>query len=266
TQTGVYRSADQGASWQRISPPWAVWDLALAGERLFVGRRQGIAWTDTLSAEQPTWHETAGLHGVTFFRIHPDRLDADVVWGGTWGNSIGVSEDRGKTIAPLNNGLETLSALDIWQHETPGQYTIGTIEGLYRTDDGGETWFKLPGPLQRQTVFSLLQTADGVLWAGAADGLWFSADYGVTWGQAEGAPVATVLQMGTTMLGGHSLMWAATEGRGVWISEDSGRSWTLAGLDGLTVFTVAPDGEGSLLAATGQGLYAVKPLLNGEEN
>ncbi len=203
---------------------------------------------------------------MTFFRIHPDRLDADVVWGGTWGNSIGVSEDRGKTIAPLNNGLETLSALDIWQHETPGQYTIGTIEGLYRTDDGGETWFKLPGPLQRQTVFSLLQTADGVLWAGAADGLWFSADYGVTWGQAEGAPVATVLQMGTTMLGGHSLMWAATEGRGVWISEDSGRSWTLAGLDGLTVFTVAPDGEGSLLAATGQGLYAVKPLLNGEEN
>ncbi len=264
TQTGVYRSTDQGARWERISPPWAIWDLAWDGARLYAGRRQGLAWTDTPLVEEPVWHETEGLNGVTFFRIHPDRFDADVVWGGTWGNSIGVSEDRGRTIAPLNNGLETLSALDIWQHETPGQYTIGTIEGLYRTDDGGETWFKLPGPLERQTVYAVLQTADGLLWAGVADGLWRSADYGVTWSRAGDLPAGTVLRVGTTTQGGSPLMWAATEGRGLWISKDGGRSWTPAGLDGLTVFTVAPDGEGSLLAATAQGLYGVGPLLNGE--
>jgi len=264
TQTGVYRSIDQGGTWERISPPWAVWDLALAGERLYVGRRQGLAWTDTLLAELPTWHETAGLGGVTFFRIHPDRFDADVLWGGTWGNNIGVSTDRGSSIASLNNGLETLSALAIWQHETPGQYTIGTIEGLYRTDDGGETWFKLPGPLAQQTVFSVLQTADGLLWAGATDGLWRSIDYGTAWSRVEDMPVATVLQAGHAVLGDGALLWAATEGRGVWISEDGGRTWALAGLDGLTVFTVAPDGEGSLLAATAHGLYAMGTLLDGE--
>lgn len=92
---------------------------------------------------------------------HPE--EEGVLWAGTWGNNVAVSSDGGATVAPLHNGLETLSALDVLWHPTPGQATIATIEGLYRTDDGGASWFKLPGPLMQQTVHSLLQTDDGVL-------------------------------------------------------------------------------------------------------
>jgi len=282
TPAGLYRSPDSGQSWQSISPPWTVWDMALGPQgRLFVGRSKGLAWADDLSATPIQWQTTGGLEKVYFLRVNPHPAKPQIVWTGTWGNNIGMSNDGGQTIEPLHNGLETLSGLDILWHPTPGQVTLATIEGLYRTDDGGQSWFKLPGPLARQTIYALLQTDDGAIWAGAANGLWRSQDYGSTWQQVGNLPQATVLRLGklsvpppplpfhppllpqqnkAKVYAPHRWLWAGTEGAGLWVSRDSGASWQFAGLPERSVYNIFfdPLQPRRLIVATDRGIFAAR--------
>ncbi|HHW87818.1 MAG TPA: hypothetical protein GX400_16630 [Chloroflexi bacterium] len=256
TPTGVYRSLDAGASWQAISPPWVVWDMALGVDgRLYVATTGGVHSTAEVQRDPVVWRTAAGLEEVTFFTVSPDTTSADRFWAGTWGNDIGVSKDGGETIARLGAGLETLSILSILRHPTPGQFTVGTIEGLFRSDDDGASWFKLPGALTRQTVYALLQGDDGVLWAGAADGLWRSNDYGVTWQRINALAATTVIRLGRIDLPDGPLYWAGSEDAGLWLSRDLGATWRFGGLAGRSVYALAPAGE-QWLAATDMGIAA----------
>ena len=260
TPAGLYRSEDRGQSWEVISPPWTIWDMAFGpNNRLYLARTSGIAWTDNPAATSVSWQEAAGLSRVLFFSVNPNPTDPEVLWAGTWGNDIGVSDDGGQTVVSLGNGLETLSALDILWHPTPGQVTAATIEGLYRTDDGGRSWFQLPGPLIHQTVYRLLQTDDGTIWAAAADGLWASTDYGATWARAEGIPIMTVMRLGLfDMSNDDTWFWAGSENDGLWLSRDSGKSWDFGGLPGRTIYNLFfdPLQPNRLIAATDRGIFA----------
>jgi hypothetical protein len=257
TPVGIFRSADGGASWQAISPPRVVWDMAYGVDgRLYVATTGGVLSTDAVQSDPVSWRRAKGMEGVTFFTVSPDPTDSDQFWAGTWGNDIGVSNDGGATIARLGAGLETLSVLAILRHPTPGQFTIGTIEGLFRSDDGGASWFALPGALSQQTVYALLQGDDGVLWAGAADGLWRSDDYGVTWRRSNALADVTVIRLGRASLPNGELLWAGSEDDGFWWSRDHGASWRFGGLSGRSVYALTAVGE-QLIAATDRGLAAI---------
>ncbi len=263
TPAGVFRSQDGGASWAPISPPWIVWDMAFGPDgRLYVARMDGIAWADRFDATPVHWQSAASMASVTFFTVSPDPANPAQVWAGSWGNDIGVSMDSGATFQPLHNGLETLSVLAILRHPTPGQFTVGTIEELYRSDDDGASWFKLPGALAAQTIYALWQTADGALLAGATNGLWRSDDYGVTWQHSKQLPPATVLRLGALRIAGSDLLWAGTEGAGLWLSEDGGATWQPAGLQEHTVYQALadPNDPQRLLVATEQGIFRGSPL------
>ncbi len=259
TPVGIYRSEDAGASWQAVSPPWIVWDMALnAKDRLLAATTGAVFFTDDHASDNVRWHAPAGLKGVTFFTISPDPDVPEHFWAGTWGNDIGVSLDGGKTLERLGAGLETLSILSILRHPTPGQLTVGTIEGLFRSDDYGASWFKLPGALSSQTVYSLMQGDNGILWAGAADGLWRSADYGVTWERLAALPPTTVIRLGKETTPDGSILWAGSEQAGLWWSRNGGAFWSFAGLAGRSVYALAWV-DGRLIAATDDGLFEATP-------
>jgi photosystem II stability/assembly factor-like uncharacterized protein len=262
TPTGVYRSQDGGQTWEAISPPWPIWDLAFGPTgRLFLARSNGLAWSDEVGGAEVAWQASQGLEQVFFFRVKPHPVEANLVWGGSWGNNVAASLDGGQTVKPIHNGLETLSVLDLIWHATPGQVTVGTIEGLYRTDDGGQSWFRLPGPLTHQTIHSLLQSDDGAIWAGASNGLWVSRDYGVTWEMAKGMPPATVLRLGKLVTPeGAQWLWAGTERAGLWFSRDGGASWLFGGLAGQSVYALFfdPVQPERLVAATDRGIFVTE--------
>ncbi len=261
TPVGLYRSEDAGALWSLISPPWDIYDMAWGADgRLYVARARGVAWSADISAQSVSWQETAGYDRVLFFKVAPQPDHPAILWAGTWGNAIGSSTDGGQSMSGMGNGLETLSMLDILWHATPGQVTIATIEGLYRSDDGGSSWFRLPGPLSTQTIYSLYQSADGTLWAGAADGLWWSSDYGVTWQQIRPLAAITVVRMDSvTDAAGNLILWAGSERNGWWLSEDNGQQWQWGGLADRTVFAVATTkrAEGTqFIVATDDGIFS----------
>jgi ligand-binding sensor domain-containing protein len=152
--------------------------------------------------------------------------------------------------------------LDVLWHAEPGRVTVGTIEGLYRSDDAGETWFKLPGPLTHQTVYALFQGVDGVLWVGAADGLWQTDESGTTWQRRDEIANVTVVGLGAIRgADGSSWLWTGTEGGGVWLSRDEGASWQFGTGSGLTAYDLIESDSGSWMMATDDGLYRVT-LLN----
>jgi ligand-binding sensor domain-containing protein len=259
TPAGVYRSEDGGQIWSLASPPWTVFDLALdAKGRFWAATTGGLYFVDDLQADPLDWQATEGMDPVLFFRVNPHPSDPSLIWAGSWGNNVAASSDGGVNFAPIHNGLETLSALDILWHATPGQVTIGTIEGIYRSDDGGQRWFKLPGALDRQTVHALYQGEDGVIWAGAADGLWRSADYGVTWERAADVSPATIHRLGQIRgTDGERWLWAGSEYAGLWLSLDSGASWRFGGLEGRSVFHLLPHPQhsGQWIVATDRGIF-----------
>jgi photosystem II stability/assembly factor-like uncharacterized protein len=255
TPSGVYRSEDGGRNFEMASGPWNIWDLAWgASGELWAARANGIVLAPAPDEADVEWRTAGGMQTVSFFTVSPQPDDSASVWAGSWGNNIGVSDDGGETLQPLHNGLETLSVLAILRHLSPGQLTVGTIEGLFRSDDGGTSWFKLPGDLTQQTVYALHQSPNGSIFAGAADGLWESADYGASWKPVLGLPPATVLRLGEVMVEGEPLLWAGTEDSGVWLSSDEGRTWHFGGLPGRSVYALVVDfNDESFVAATDQG-------------
>jgi ligand-binding sensor domain-containing protein len=259
---GFYLSQDGGRSWQSISPAWPVWDLAFGPDgRFFAATSIGLVWADNLAADPVAWQISDGLTQVFFFSVDPHPTDPNLIWAGTWGNNVAVSLDGGQSVEPIHHGLETLSVLDLIWHATPGQVTVGTIEGLYRTDNGGQSWFQLPGLLSHQTIYSLLQSDDGAIWAGAADGLWVSHDYGVNWQRIEMLPSATVLRLGRVdSAQSESWLWAGTEGAGLWLSRDDGQTWVFGGLAGQSVYTLFTDSvqPNWLVAATASGMMRAR--------
>jgi hypothetical protein len=145
-------------------------------------------------------------------------------------DGIGVSTDRGQTIARRENGLPArgkyTQAIAV-DRTRAGRVLAGCETGVYLTEDGARHWRRVLAA--RDTVYDVQQSPhDPQLWIAAthALGAWQSADGGNTWEKLAGAPSQHPWYNVTfdptdprrLALGG----WTP----GVWTSEDGGRTWS----------------------------------------
>jgi photosystem II stability/assembly factor-like uncharacterized protein len=196
-----------------------------------------------------------------------------------------VSTERGLMRGSLNGTLTDLRPLGLerygrsWtvvvDHRNPHRLYVGTTRGgVFRSDDGGETWQKKSEGLYFQEVSCVVQhPLTGEIYAGTRPASVFkSSDYGENWTNCDGlhhlegmehwtfphAPFFPhVKAIGLSPANPKLILGAIEEG---WLvrSTDGGATWTNLTdgpeFDSHTVYTM-PDNEKVLVSTSGKGVY-----------
>jgi HEAT repeat protein len=262
-QALLFRSIDQGASWEPLTLPAPAAPVAWAGDgasRVAVALSGGPVFSSDDRGE--SWKQVAG-----------DLSVLSLVWDGQGNLYLGTAghgiyrQAAGGALEPIAAGQRDLSSRPVSHLAlVGGRLLAATPTVLFYTDDGGQSWAQtqpVPGGI------SALAAADArTLFAGTpANGLSLSVDAGQTWqpvsaglGGAAGVYLSiTALQVDpqeggvlyaavSSLVGGTQLHTAAV---GTFVTLDSGQSWQpLAGPS----FPQARPAS-ALLLAPGQPLY-----------
>ena len=181
SNSGLYRSTDEGQTWEGLGiPREEVYSVVASsnGERLYAGTHPAHLYVSTDGGD--TWNELEGFQDlpsrdqwhtprhrneahVRSLGMHPetpDRVITGVEVGG-----VHVSEDRGETWTERRDRVH-----DDVHHILilgPDEYVASTGDGLYRTRDAGQFWTRLDTDLDHR-YFREAFELDGRLYAAAA--------------------------------------------------------------------------------------------------
>jgi hypothetical protein len=175
----LWRSRDEGQSWERISP-----DLTRADPET-LGPSGGPITLDQTGVE--TY--------ATIFTIAPSRHDANVIWTGSDDGVVHVTRDGGKNWSKVTPPdlppFTRISLIEVSPHKPATAYLAGNryqkgdrSPYIYRTDDYGATWTKIVTGIPA-TDFPRAIREDterpGLLFVGTEHGIYMSFDNGAHW-------------------------------------------------------------------------------------
>lgn len=237
---------------------------AISDRLLVGGEPHGIAYLYRGGDEwQASWMGGA-TEAALCLAPHPDVFHTAVLLAGTEGGGILRSTDRGHRWTPCNYGLRNYTVLSLaWAPldpaaRWPGREHVfaGTEEGIYRSPSGGRGWKRsdTPDAAYQSIAISPSFHSDGLVLAGTEEqGLWRSADSGLTFALVENAPERinslAALDGGPSTGSGHR--WLLSDEEKLWRSTD-GLSWEpVAGSEPALVLTPTADG---ILAGTENGV------------
>jgi len=215
----VFRSEDQGQTWEPISPDLSRNDpakLAASG---------GPITKDTSGAE----------HYCTIATLRECPIEPGVLWAGSDDGLVHVSRDGGESweeVTPPDLPEWTfVRTVELSPHQAGTVYVAATryklddnTPYLYRSTDYGQTWTSIVGdgdgaiPADEFVrVIRVDPAKPGLLHVGTETGLYVSADDGASWGRWQSnfpvTPVYDLTIKGTDLV-------IATHGRSFWILDD----------------------------------------------
>ena len=208
----VWRSTNEGQSWERISP-----DLTRADPKT-LGPSGGPITLDQ------TGVETYG----TVFTIAPSPIDRNLIWTGSDDGLIHVTRDAGKTWTkvgpPDMPEYMRIGTVEASPHKAGTAYVAGNryllddfTPYLYRTDDYGRTWSRITNGIPAGDFLRSVRedkVRPGLLYAGTERGVYVSWDNGASWRSLSlNLPVTQVSDLAVT---DHDLV-IATHGRSFWV-------------------------------------------------
>jgi len=175
----VWRSRDEGLTWEKISPDLTRADPATLGD-----------------SGGPIMFDQDGPEVyATVFALAPSRLERDTIWAGSDDGLVHVTRDGGaswRAVTPPGLPEHTrISAIDPSAH-VPGRAFVAAKRNqlgdrqpyLYRTDDYGATWARLDSALPRRDFTHVIRedpARRGLLYAGTEHGVYVSFDDGASW-------------------------------------------------------------------------------------
>jgi photosystem II stability/assembly factor-like uncharacterized protein len=198
TLDGVYRSRDEGAQWDRISPMNHA-DLRNFDSLLVDPRNTDVIYAGT-------------------FHLPWKTTDGGAHWQSVSAGMIDDSDVMSITLDPAN----------------PDRVYASACSGIYHSDNAGEKWAKyggIPFPSRRTQIIRQDPANASIVYAGTTDGLWRTTNGGTSWSRitAPGWTISAVIldtrRAGRIILG--------VEGLGVYVSHDSGATFS-ASNDGFT--------------------------------
>ncbi|HVS01261.1 MAG TPA: hypothetical protein VMT16_00700 [Thermoanaerobaculia bacterium] len=223
TDSGVWGSADDGATWRHLS----------AGH--------------------------AGIVEVSSLLVDPQR--PQILIAGTFRRAY-RSDDGGATWRGVFDGMVLDSQIFSLQPVPgkPGSVWASTCGWVYRTLDRGESWTRFKDGLAERRTTSFQVLPNGRLLAGTVAGMYVSDDGGARWQRRSRADLA-ILAIAHHRAR-PDVVLAGTEGSGVWRSEDGGTTYRPAsrGLTSARVSALSVGGDELLVAVAHggpvSGIYA----------
>ncbi len=277
TLDGVFRSRDGGDNWQRISPEdhAEIKNLAsvaidpLNPEIIYAGTWH-LPWKTEDGGQ--TWHniKKGVIDDSDVFSIVIDPADTSTVFASAC-SGIYKSESAGALFhkiqgIPFSARRTRILRMDLSHHNV---IYAGTTEGLWKTTDAGATWKRMTAAnivindvlVDPRNPSRVLLATDrgGVLASNDAAVSFTASNHGFAHRQVAGLLVdrndSSVLYAG---------LLNDKEFGGVFVSRDSGQSWKQVndGLGPKDVLILRQAEDGSVVAGTNRGIFALKP---GEE-
>ena len=212
----LFRSADEGHSWQQISP-----DLT-RNRRDVMGEISGGPISSNASSL---------FHTSVIRTIAESPRKAGELWVGTDDSTIQLSQDGGRNwhdISPPDlPEWTTITAIEVSRHRAGTAYFAGSRHRvsdrtpyLYKTMDYGKTWQRITGGIHAYDFTWVIREdpkKPGLLYAGAETGAYVSFDDGRKWQTLQrNMPPVLVMHM---QVKGDDLV-VATHGRGFWIMDN----------------------------------------------
>jgi photosystem II stability/assembly factor-like uncharacterized protein len=172
-QALLFRSSDQGASWESLVLPAQATPLAWAGHganRVAVSLSAGPVFSSEDRGE--SWKQVAGELLPVLSLAWDSQGD---LYFGTAGHGI-YRQAAGGALEPIAAGQQDLASKPVSHLAlVGGRLFAATPAALFYTDDGGQSWQPLAGPSfpQAKPASALLATSDQPLYVSsvAADGL-----------------------------------------------------------------------------------------------
>ena len=210
----VFKSADGGRTWQKISP-----DLAREQETL-------PASVSDLSTQFANAQKQRGV----VYALAPSFKSLNTVWAGTDDGLIWNTRDGGvnwKNVTPPEltswSKVTQISAShfdDLTAYASVSRFRIDDMKPyIYRTHDGGKTWQLITAGLPDQPVNTVREDSvrKGLLFAGTETAVWVSFDDGDHWQSLQlNLPHTSMRDLWIH----EDDLIVATHGRSFWILDD----------------------------------------------
>ena len=211
----VFRSRDEGMSWQEISP-----DLSL-NDRSRQDHSGGQVTRESAGAE---------VHATCASVVESVHRKGEI-WAATDDGLVHVTRDDGASwqnvTPPGMPALAYVGCVEISAHDADTVYVAATrykladyAPYLFRTRDGGVTWDSINGDFPAGEITRVVRAdpvQPGLLFVGSETAVWFSADDGASWARLPGGfPVVPVYDLKIK----DSDLIAGTHGRAFWILDD----------------------------------------------
>ena len=215
----LFKTTDEGASWQVISP-----DLT-RNDKSKQGASGGPITKDNTSVE----------YYATIFALMESPVQAGTIWAGSDDGLVHISRDGGKNWSNVTPGASIMpewiqiNSLEASPHDPATAYIAGTMYKwddnkpyLYRTSDYGKTWKKITNGIP-DTAFTRVIREDpnkrGLLYAGTETGMYVSFDNGERWQSLQlNLPVVPITDLAVHKR--EKELVVATQGRSFWILDD----------------------------------------------
>ena len=211
----VFKSTDEGSSWEPISPDLTRNDVTK------MEPSGGPITKDTTGAE----------HYGTIFAFIESPKERGLFWAGSDDGLIHISRDGGQNwenITPPDLPEWTLiSMIEASPHDAATAYVAATryklddnTPYLYKTNDYGKTWTKITNGIPADDFTRVIRedpNRRGLLYTGTETNLYYSLDDGAIWKSLRNnLPVVPIYDI---IIKERDLV-AATHGRSFWILDD----------------------------------------------
>jgi len=175
--------------------------------------------TNTVTAQ---WESSGPEGGFMRGIIHSN--DTLYALAGTGGKSLYTSVDDGNSWSQINVPIEFVGQM--WGIGKIGNSLLVIHNGLYRSDDYGQTWEQI----SNQLINNILVTNDGAIFAAitTSDILLRSTDRGNSWTVVNNG-LSGIINTVSVMIANETTIFACTaDYTGVFRSTDNGDTWTEA--------------------------------------